>query len=520
MLPNRSEKINSLEDTVFDVLVIGGGATGLGIAVDSVMRGFSTVLLEQNDYAKGTSSRSTKILHGGVRYLAQGNIFLVHEALKEKLLNYKNAPHLAKPMNFVIPCENIFKQGFFAAGMIVYDALSGFPKKYLSKVVGRETLTRDFPEIDDKHKNKGVIYNDGQFDDARMAFSLVKTLEKNGGKALNYLKVIEFIKENGKIIGVKALDKLSDKVITIKAKCMFNATGIYSDSVVELDKGQHEETVTLAQGIHIVANKEVYSSDQAMLVPKTTDGRVLFFIPWYDKVIIGTTDTKVVDVLDDPVPLKSEIDLIINNANSYLAKPIKKEDITSVYAGIRPLMKAKSSTSRISREDSISISDSGLISVVGGKWTTYRHMGEKIVNFAIKNDELPNKPSKTKNLKIHGYLPENEAYNIPSSLRIYGSDLEELKKIKGFDNNLHDEIPLNEAQVRWAVEQEQAISLDDVLARRTRCLFINSQACIEVADKVATIMQEVLGKNDSWREEEVKKFKEIAEKYLISTYWK
>jgi glycerol-3-phosphate dehydrogenase len=521
MLPSRKAKIESLENVIFDVLVIGGGATGLGTAVNAVTRGFSTLVLEQNDYAKGTSSRSTKILHGGVRYLAQGNISLVHEALKEKLLNYKNAPHLARPMNFVIPCENIFKQGFYASGMIAYDALAGFPKKYLSKMVARNTLNAEFPEIEEKHKNRGVIYNDGQFDDARMAFSLVKTLEDKGGKAFNYVKVIEFIKDNnGRIVGVKALDKLSSKEIIIKAKCIFNATGIYSDTLIELDKGAHEGTVTLAQGIHLVVKKEVYSSDQAMLIPKTSDGRVLFFIPWYNKVIIGTTDTKVGTVLDDPIPLKSEIDLIINNANSYLSHPITKSDITSVYAGIRPLMKATSSTAKISREDSISIADSGLISVVGGKWTTYRHMGEKLVNFAIKNGELPNRESQTKHLKLHGYLPEEQAYAIPLSLRMYGSDLEELKKVRGFNNTLHDDLPLNEAQVRWAIEKEQAVTLDDILARRTRCLFINAQACIDVADDVAKIMQEVLGLDDAWRTAELESFNAIANKYLISSYWK
>lgn len=520
MLLSRKEKIESLESIVFDVLIIGGGATGLGTAVDSASRGFSTILLEQNDYAKGTSSRSTKILHGGVRYLAQGNISLVHEALKEKLLTYTNAPHLARPMNFLIPCENIFKQVFFATGMMLYDALAGFPKKYLSKMVSRKTLERDFPEIENKHQNKGVIYNDGQFDDARMAISLVKTFEEHGGKALNYVKVIELIKEDGKINGAKVLDKLSNKEFIVKTKCIFNTTGIYSDSIIQLDKGDHNDTVTLAQGIHLVAKKEVYGSDQAMLVPKTTDGRVLFFIPWYDKVIIGTTDTKVTDVLDDPLPLKEEIDLIINNANIYLAKPIKEEDITCVYAGIRPLMKATSSTAKISREDSISISDSGLISVVGGKWTTYRHMGEKIINFAIKNEELPDKLSQTKHLKLYGYLSEGKAHKIPLALRFYGSDLEKLKSIKGFDNHLHDGLPLREAQVRWAIEEEQAISLDDILARRTRCLFIDAQACIDVADKVAIIMQEVLRKDDDWRVKEVKNFKAIAEKYLISTYYK
>ncbi|MDR0484137.1 MAG: glycerol-3-phosphate dehydrogenase/oxidase [Alphaproteobacteria bacterium] len=518
MMQVREKKINSLDGAVFDVLVIGGGATGLGIAVDSATRGFSTILLEQNDYAKGTSSRSTKILHGGVRYLAQGNIKLVHEALKEKLLNYKNAPHLARSMNFIIPCDNLFMQGFYGAGMIAYDALAGFPKKYLSKMVGRKTLNAELKEIGEKHKNRGVVYNDGQFDDARMAFGLVRTLEDNKGIALNYIKVIEFIKEGEEIVGVKALDKQSNKVITIKAKCIFNATGIYSDEVISLDKGEHEGTVTLAQGIHIVVNKEVYNSDDAMLIPKTTDGRVLFFIPWYNKVIIGTTDTKVSKVLDDPIPLKEEIDLVINNANNYLSKPINKEDITSVYAGIRPLMKATSSTAKISREESITIANSGLISVVGGKWTTYRHMGEKLVDFAIKKGKLPQVESKTKHLKIHGYISEEKAHEIPLGLRFYGEDLIKIKEMQGFNNTFHADLPINEAQVRYAVEFEQAITLDDVLARRTRCLFINAGACIEIADSVAKIMQEVLGMDDSWREKEVENFKYIAKKYLISNY--
>ncbi|MCL2567544.1 MAG: glycerol-3-phosphate dehydrogenase/oxidase [Alphaproteobacteria bacterium] len=514
----REKKIDSLDGATFDVLVIGGGATGLGTAVNAAVRGFSTLVLEQNDYAKGTSSRSTKILHGGVRYLAQGNVKLVHEALKEKLINYENAPHLARSMDFVIPCENLFKQMFYAAGMIAYDALAGFPKKYLSKVVNRKILNALMPEIDERHKDKGVIYNDGQFDDARMAFALVRTLEDNKGVAANYIKVIEFLKDGEKIVGVKALDKHSDKIITIKAKCIFNATGIYSDEVIALDKGAHEGTVTLAQGIHIVVKSDVYSSKSAMLIPKTTDGRVLFFIPWYDKVIIGTTDTKVDTVLDDPIPLREEIDLVIKNANNYLSRPIQKEDITSVFAGIRPLMKATSSTKKISREESINIADSGLISVVGGKWTTYRHMGERLVNFAIAKGKLPQAESKTKHLKLHGYLPEDKAHSIPLSLRFYGEDLAKIKDMQGFNHNFHSDIPINEAQVRYAVEFEQALTLDDILSRRTRCLFINAAACIEVADSVAKIMQEVLGKDDAWREKEVASFKNIAKKYLISSY--
>jgi glycerol-3-phosphate dehydrogenase len=515
----RERKINSLDGAVFDVLVIGGGATGLGTAVNAASRGFSTLVLEQNDYAKGTSSRSTKILHGGVRYLAQGNVKLVHEALKEKLINYENAPHLARSMDFIIPCENFFKQMFYAAGMIAYDALAGFPKKYLSKIVNHKTLNAELPEVEERHKSLGVIYNDGQFDDARMAFSLVRTLEDNKGVALNYIKVIEFIKDGKKIVGVKALDKHSNKVITIKAKCIFNATGIYSDEVVELDKGAHEGTVTLAQGIHIVVRGDIYSSKKAMLIPKTTDGRVLFFIPWYDKVIIGTTDTKVAAVLDDPVPLREEIDLVIKNANNYLAKPIQKEDITSVFAGIRPLMKATSSTKKISREEHIDIADSGLISVVGGKWTTYRHMGERLVNFAIAKGKLPHAESKTKHLKLHGYLPEDKAHKIPLGLRFYGSELAKIKDMQGFNNNFHAGLPINEAQVRYALEFEQAITLDDILSRRTRCLFINALACIEIADSVAKIMQEVLGKDDAWHKAEVEKFTAIAKKYLISSYW-
>ncbi|MDR2008649.1 MAG: glycerol-3-phosphate dehydrogenase/oxidase [Alphaproteobacteria bacterium] len=519
MTQAREKKVNSLDGATFDVLVIGGGATGLGTAVNAATRGFSTLVLEQNDYAKGTSSRSTKILHGGVRYLAQGNIKLVHEALKEKLINYENAPHLARSMDFVIPCENFFKQMFYASGMIAYDALAGFPKKYLSKIVNHKTLNAELPEVAEKHKDLGVIYNDGQFDDARMAFALVRTLEDNKGVAVNYIKVVEFIKEGTKIVGVKALDKRTNKVITIKAKCIFNATGIYSDEIIKLDKGEHEGTVTLAQGIHIVVKGDVYSSQKAMLIPKTTDGRVLFFIPWYDKVIIGTTDTKVSTVLDDPIPLKEEIDLVINNANNYLSRPIQQEDITSVYAGIRPLMKATSSTKKISREEHIDIADSGLISVVGGKWTTYRHMGERLVNFAIAKGKLPQKESQTKHLKLHGYLPEDKAHAIPLALRFYGSELSKIKDMQGFNNNLHADLPINEAQVRYAMEFEQALTLDDVLARRTRCLFINAAACIEIADTAAKIMQEFLGFDDKWRKAEVEDFTKIAKKYLISSYW-
>lgn len=519
MTIERDSKIKSL--TEVDVLVIGGGATGLGIAVDSTTRGYKTLLLEKNDYAKATSSRSTKILHGGVRYLAQGNISLVKEALAEKMRLYENAPHVARSMNFIVPSTNTLSKMYYRIGMLAYDALAGFHRKYLSRGQSHKEMITTLKNIKYMYLRGGVLYNDGQFDDARTAIALLRTLEDNGGTALNYAEVISFIKEKEKIVGAVFLDKISGNKISVRAKCVFNATGIYSDTLMDLDATNHQPMVNLAQGIHLVVNRHVYPNKAAMLVPKTTDGRVLFFIPWYNKVIIGTTDVHVNKVQDDPTPLQKEINLIIKNANLYLEEPLTKEDISAVYAGIRPLMQVpqdKTSTAKISREDHIDISRSGLITIVGGKWTTYRHMGEKVINFAIAHNKLANKSCKTRNLKLHGYVSAIEAADIPFNYRFYGSEYETIKEMPNFHKVLHDDLPICEAQILYAIKYEQALTLDDVLARRTRCLFLNAEATLSIVEKVADIMQKALQQTKQWKEQQIKDFTTIAKKYLISSY--
>ena len=508
------EKLSSIKE--FDICIIGGGATGLGIAVDAASRGCKTILLEKYDFAKGTSSRSTKLVHGGVRYLQQGNIKLVMEALKERGLLKKNAPHLVKNQSFVIPNYKWWENPFYGIGLKVYDWMAGSlglgPSEFLSK---EETL-KLAPNLDEEGLRGGVLYHDGQFDDARLAIHLAMTAADHGAVVLNYISVEELMKANNIICGVKAKDELDGKEYEIRSKVVINATGIFSDSIARMDNTEAEPMISHSQGIHLVFDKEFLPSDTAIMIPRTDDGRVLFAVPWHNKVIVGTTDTPVAGASIEPIALKSEIEFVMQHIARYLRKDPLLSDVRSVFAGLRPLVKSNSKiTAAISRDHHISVSDSELISITGGKWTTYRKMAEDVMEIAINKAGLYDKECGTRDLHIHGYK-ENNDYN--AALYYYGSDAEGVESL--VKNNsvlgelIHPSLPYIKAEIVWAVQNELCMTVEDALVRRTRALLLDAKAAIESAPLVAGMMAKEMGKDDTWIKKEIDNFNLTAKNYL------
>lgn len=513
----RSEHIANLEaKKEFDICIIGGGATGLGIAVDAASRGCKTILLEKYDFAKGTSSRSTKLVHGGIRYLQQGNIKLVMEALKERGLLRKNAPHLVKNQSFVIPNYKWWENPFYGIGLKVYDWMAGSlglgPSEFLSK---EETL-RLAPNLDEDGLRGGVLYHDGQFDDARLAIHLAMTAADYNAVVLNYMSVEELMKTEGIVCGVKAKDELSGNEYEINSKVVINATGIFSDIISKMDDATAEPVISHSQGIHLVFDKEFLPSDTAIMIPRTDDGRVLFAVPWHSKVIVGTTDTPVSNASIEPVAMESEIDFVMKHIARYLHKDPALNDVRSVFAGLRPLVKSNSKiTSAISRDHHITISASELISITGGKWTTYRKMAEDVMEIAIHKAGFHDKECVTKDLHIHGF---DKQPNYTDQLYYFGSDAEGIKSIiknkPGSSALIHPSLPYLKAEITWAVQNEMCMTLEDALARRTRALLLDAKAAIESASPVAEIMAKEMGKDDAWIKKQVEEFNSVAKNYL------
>lgn len=505
----------------WDIVVIGGGATGLGIAVDSASRGYKTLLLEQHDFAKGTSSRSTKLVHGGVRYLQQGDISLVLEALKERGLMIKNAPHLVKNQAFVIPNYEWWDGPFYQVGLKVYDLMSGKLGIGSSKKLSKEETIKYIPTIDQHGLKGGVVYYDGQFDDARMALSLAKTAKQFNGVVLNYYEVIELIKNEEEIIaGVKAKDLETGKIHTIHAKAVINATGVFADRVKQMDEPHVKDMIQPSQGIHLVVGKEFLPDKYAIMVPQTKDGRVMFAVPWHDKVVLGTTDTMKEKPELEPQALESEIDFILETAGQYLVKQPRREDVLSVFSGLRPLAKPEGdgkSTKEISRHHKVMISQSGLITIIGGKWTTYRKMAEDTVDNAILIGALNERKCITHNLPIYGYDQNLDLTSDP--LAVYGTEKYQLLELEEeqpeLSELLSENIPLRKSQVVWAVRYEMARTVEDMLARRVRGLFLNSKECLRIAPEVAKIMAKELGKGQDWVEQQLEDFSEVATFYRI-----
>jgi len=513
----RSEQINKLNSAKeFDICIIGGGATGLGIAVDAASRGCKTILLEKYDFAKGTSSRSTKLVHGGVRYLQQGNIKLVMEALKERGLLKKNAPHLVKNQSFVIPNYKWWENPFYGVGLKVYDWMAGSLGLGPSQLLNKEETLVLAPNLDQDGLRGGVLYHDGQFDDARLAIHLAMTAVDHGAVVINYMSVEGLMKENEKVCGVIAKDSFENKEYEIRAKVVINATGIFSDSIAKLDDKNAEPLISHSQGIHLVFDKEFLLSDTAIMIPRTDDGRVLFAVPWHNKIIVGTTDTPVSTASEEPVAMKEEIDFVMQHIHRYLKKDPSYNDIRSVFAGLRPLVKSNSKiTSAISRDHHIAVSDSELISITGGKWTTYRKMAEDVMEIAIHKAGMSEKECVTKHLHIHGYKEIND-YAAP--LYYYGNDETDIKaaitKDKSLSELIHPSLPYIKAEIIWAVQNEMCVTVEDALSRRTRALLLDAKASIESASLVANMMAKEMGKNENWIKEQIDSFISVAKNYL------
>jgi len=518
---DRNDMIESLKESegYWDFIIIGGGATGLGVGVDAASRGYKTLLLEQHDFSKGTSSRSTKLVHGGVRYLRQGNISLVLEALHERGLLIRNAPHLVSHQAFIVPNYEWWDGPFYGAGMKVYDLLAGKlglgPSKHLSK---EETLKR-IPTLEPKGLRGGVVYFDGQFDDSRLAINLAQTMVENGGVPVNYMKVTGFTRAGEMIDGVTARDMESGHEYEIHGRVVVNATGVFTDTILKMENPQAKPIIAPSQGVHLILDKEFLPGDSAIMVPQTADGRVLFAVPWHNKVVVGTTDTPVPDTSLEPRPLEEEIKFILDHAAIYMAKDPTRVDVKSAFAGLRPLVKAGEgeSTAAISRDHYLVISESGLVTITGGKWTTYRKMAEDTVNQALLVAGLDERECVTKNLRIHGWLKHTDK-NDP--LHYYGSDAIHIKKIvkavPSMSEKLHQNLPYIKAEVIWSVREEMARTVEDFLARRSRALLLDARASIDMAPEVARLMAEELGYDDTWEAEQVAAYDNLAKEYLLT----
>lgn len=506
----------------WDVIIIGGGATGLGIALDSATRGFKTLLLEQVDFAKGTSSRSTKLVHGGVRYLAQGNIGLVKEALFERGLMLKNASHLVSNQSFIIPNYKWWDNFFYTVGLKIYDFLAGklsFGKSL--RISKKETESR-LKTIKLEKLKGGVVYHDGQFDDSRLAVNIAQTAIEQGATILNHFKVEKLIKNDERLVnGVVAKDAETNLSYSLNAKVIINATGVFTDEILKMDDALAKNIIRPSQGIHLVLDKSFLPGEDAIMIPKTDDGRVLFLVPWHNRVVVGTTDTLLDSHSLEPKALDKEIDFILETANRYLIKNVSKKDVLSMFAGLRPLAAPKDKsekTKEISRSHKIIVSDSGLITITGGKWTTYRRMAQDTMNKAIGLGKLPNIKCSTKDVLIHG---SNGTVDKSQHLYIYGSDQKGIKALikesPELGEKLHPRLEFTKAEVVWAVRNEMARTIEDVLARRVRVLFLDAKAAIEIAPLVATILAKELNKDDNWKQFQISNFLEIAKQYVIKS---
>jgi len=518
---NRVAFINELREKsgeIWDIIIIGGGATGLGIALDGASRGYKTLLLEQSDFAKGTSSRSTKLVHGGVRYMAQGDLLLVMEALHERGLMLKNAPHLTFNQEFVIPIYTVWDAIMYTVGLKFYDILAGRLSLGKSYFINKEKTLLKLPLLKPDGLRGGVVYHDGQFDDSRYAIALAQAAAERGGITLNYFGVTSLIKdEKGKICGVKATDKVSGTEFSLNAKLVINATGVFADDIARMDNPASKPTIKPSQGVHIVLDKSFLKSNSAIMIPKTSDGRVLFAIPWYNEVVVGTTDTPVGEVSLEPVALEKEINFILKTAELYLVKPPRREDVLCIFAGLRPLAANPDnpeSTKEVSRRHKITLSSSGLLSIIGGKWTTYRRMAEETIDKAVSEGFLPNKKCITSDLKLTK-ISEN---NTVGRLHIYGEKSSEIEKMINDSPGLGDQIdlklPYSKAEVIWICRNEMPVNVEDVLARRTRALLLNARSSADAAPEVAGLMAAEFGYDLNWQKIQIESYKALINKYI------
>ena len=534
------------------MLVIGGGATGLGTALDAASRGYKTLLLEKDDFAKGTTSKSTKLVHGGVRYLSQGELSLVFGALRERGILLRNAPHTVSNLSFVIPAYRWWEKPWYGTGLKIYDRMAGNRSFGRSRLLSVAEAVDHLPTLKLGDLKGGILYHDGQFDDARLAVNLMQTIFEQGGVAVNYMEVTGFLKSGSKITGVRAVDRESGDATELHARAVVNATGVFTDRIRSLANPDSRPLLRMSQGTHIVLDRRFQPGRSAMMIPRTSDKRVLFAVPWHDKVVIGTTDTPVEGPSNEPRPKREELEFLLNHTALYLKDAPEPDDVRSAFTGLRPLVQesGSSDTREISRDHAIFTDSSGLITITGGKWTTYRKMGEDTIEEVIRTAGLERRPCITENLKLHGWTEpaagRTEGSDHP--YRLYGSDADELHDLEqtlsasdiGSDSDgedrdvavpegepeieggsesplLHKELPLRSAHVVWAVRNEMARTVEDVLSRRTRSLLLNTRASVEAAPLVAKIMAQELNRSDKWIEEQLKSYRELASGYEYSS---
>lgn len=518
---NRDHALRTLadRDAPWDIVIIGGGATGLGAGVDAAARGYATLVLEQHDFAKGTSSRSTKLIHGGVRYLAQGRLGLVYKALHERELLLQNAPHLVQDLKFVIPAYSWWELPYYFVGLSAYDLLAGRLRRGRSRMLSHERALQRASTLIPAGLKGGILYHDCQFDDARLNITLARTLFDCGGMAANYVRVTGLLKDSGKVNGVRAFDLETDREFNVRARVVVNATGPSVDRILRMDNADLPPLITPSQGIHVVLNRSFLPGDCAIVVPHTDDARVLFAIPWQGKVILGTTDTRVSEVRLEPRALDTELSFLLEHAGRYLVRAPQRSDVLSVFAGLRPLVGGDRTrqTAAVSRDHHLEVADSGLVTIAGGKWTTYRHMGEQVIDCAARVAGLPVVPCRTESLRLHGWRPAEHADRDPF-LDGYGADVTAVRALMAADpslgNFLHPRLPYREAQVIWGARQEMGRTVEDILARRTRALLLDARASLEAAPLVARLLARELGRGPHWIERQVSEYSTLATGYL------
>jgi glycerol-3-phosphate dehydrogenase len=503
----RSRLLGRLaEQRLWDLAVVGGGATGLGVALDAAARGLSVVLLESDDFAGGTSSRSTKLLHGGVRYLAQGNLSLVREALHERSTVLRNAPHLASRLPFLMPSYAWWQTPFYGIGLKLYDLLAGRSGLGPTAFLGRAQTLAALPNLQPAGLCGGVQYWDGQFDDARLALALARTAAREDALLLNYCAVTQLLHEDGRVTGLTCQDRRTGQTYAVRARCVVNATGVWVDALRQLDGASQgrtvEPVVAPSQGVHVVVDRDFLPGEHALLVPKTADGRVLFAVPWLGKLVLGTTDTPRSDLPREPRPLRSELDFILGEAARYLARAPTRDDVKSIWVGLRPLVRPaggdETATGSLSREHTVLVSATGLVTVTGGKWTTYRTMAEDVLARCFQAGLLPERPAGVSaNLKLIGAEPagvgQGPGMAAPAGLHLYGSEAAGLQALPGAGRMLAP--GLDEAMVRFAVRNEYALTVEDMLARRCRLLFLDAAQAAIAAPRVAAILVEETGQD-------------------------
>ncbi len=505
----------------YDFIVIGGGATGIGIALESIARGYSTLLVEQSDFTKSTSSKSTKLVHGGVRYLAQGDLALVREACVERGRLLANAPHLVRNQSFIIPAAGFWDELMYTVGLTFYDLLAGKYSLGRSLHISKRKVLERIPTLNPKKMTAGISYHDGQFDDSRLAINALQTAASLGAHVINYMQVDSLSKDSsGKINGVYLQDKESGEGYQVKGKAIINATGIFADEVMQMDNPGMKKIIRPSQGVHIVLDKSFLPGTDAIMIPKTDDGRVLFAVPWHNRVVVGTTDTPLHESLLEPIALETEINFILNTAGRYLTKSPARKDVLSIFAGLRPLAAPSGDskkTKEISRSHKIFVSDSELFTMVGGKWTTFRRMAEDMLKKVEATKSWEITTSKTRTLRLHGYMTD---VDFSDPLYFYGSDreliLELVKNEKDLDGIISKRLDLNKAQVVWAVRNEMARTVEDVISRRVRCLLLDSAECVRIAPVVAELMAKEMGKDAEWVKTEIQDFNKIAVNYTLN----